>query len=512
MFTKRFFLSFFLLFSYIILNSQDYKGTNPKSKISFDPVRKAQEEITIHHILWTSVCYSAARLTYTVGFTAARYGGRYLLLESPNLGIDLVNGNACSLVSSFTEDGLLELIKTMISTPDKVCESLAQSLIKEGLKDYKISYNISQHYLNTGKLNAPDAIEFLLHRWGPMKLGIARTLYIESKEKYSIDAKMETMITKEVLAKYESVYKQKLDINKNLPILDAAFFIKEIMDILKSKKVGLGNYTPYQNFEKYIETINLQELAELKEIQMNQNSVNLIVTLKTHQDDEETIFIGDNRFDISFKSELRNSEFWTEMFLQFNRKEVDLYDAPHGPGLNQIALWSNLQEVSFNEIISNRLGYLPFKFTGKVISQQENEKTIQITISATNDINKYEINEFIGNYVGMAAGDLVHVFFKGKEGEEQDFTYSDPECIYLIINKDQLAGKPLRVTYVKGSEYNNVINMNIAFKKILNVYNGNESSQDWWNEIKKDSRTEERYQRIANNFVQFLFNNYGNTY
>ena len=258
---------FFIIFCFIqllnTLNAQENSSVHQHwTKEYSDPVELTKELIRKTDVFWTPLGKTTLVLTYKVGFTTARFGGRYILLESPNIVIDLAKGGIYEAIGSIAYDGMLDIIKRSIKSPDKLCESIAWSLIKQGLDEYEISYSIARKYIETRELNITEAMDFLKNRWGVFKLGIARQLYLDSQKNYSIDEQLAERAIKEVLDKFEDVYKSRLDMNDNLPLMDAAFFIKDLFDIIEQKKIGLANYEPYLKFNERIEELNRIRIEE----------------------------------------------------------------------------------------------------------------------------------------------------------------------------------------------------------------------------------------------------------
>jgi hypothetical protein len=102
--------------------------------------------------------------------------------------------------------------------------------------------------------------------WNSLKCAVARTLYIESQEEYNIDELIAGKAVDEILGQLEPVIKAKLDINNQLPLIDAAKFIHDIFEILESKKVGLAVYPPYIDYMKNITELNNLWLNTLERI------------------------------------------------------------------------------------------------------------------------------------------------------------------------------------------------------------------------------------------------------
>jgi hypothetical protein len=257
-----------VLFSPIICNAQSInKSQELNWMMEFsEPIPLAKEFIARTKIFWEPLGKTMVDLTYKVGFTTARMGGRYLLLESPSLAIEMVNKGAYSTISHVAYDEILEIIKVAVKSPDKLCVNIAQSTINEGLKDYHKAYNIAKQYLQTGELTEKNAIIFLTNRWNFLKLGIARKLYLECEQEYDIEKQIAEKSTMILLNHFESVYKAKLDVQRDLPLLDAAFFINDMIKIIKASGVGLGDYPPYLDYIEDITTLNSLKLKELQRL------------------------------------------------------------------------------------------------------------------------------------------------------------------------------------------------------------------------------------------------------
>lgn len=214
---------------------------------------------------WEPATKTMVNLLYSVGFTAARFGGRYIILESPSLAVDMVKGGGYTL-SNIAYDGLLEIVKQAVKSPDKVCIDIAQSTKREGVRSYNIAYEIAQKQKETGRITEEEADLFLRSMWTSLKCAAARTLYIESQEEYSIDELIAEKTVDEILEQLEPLLEAKLEINNQLPLIDAAIFIKDLSDILESKKIGLASYPPYINYVKNITNLNTFWLNEFNKI------------------------------------------------------------------------------------------------------------------------------------------------------------------------------------------------------------------------------------------------------
>ncbi len=239
-----------------------------------DPVVVAQSIISKTPAWWSPLGYLAIKAKYKVGAGAAMYGGSYLLLESPQLVTDLVTGGFYKIGYTITKDAILNMIETSIKSPKVVCKELSSMLIREGLSDYKIAYDIARSSQNMNQMSKEEAIRFLQARWGIYKLTIAEQLYSASvTTNYSISQSLAKKETNQVLEYFSDNYQKSIGIDNALPIIKAASFIKDLTEILESKKTGIMNYPPYIDFINATEKINKRRLAEAATISESEPSI-----------------------------------------------------------------------------------------------------------------------------------------------------------------------------------------------------------------------------------------------
>lgn len=230
-----------------------------------DPVELAKEVMNRTKGFWTPIGYTLTVGVYKIGAPVAMYGGGYILMESPNLAVDLASGGFYKVGSSVGYDFILDVIESSVKTPRKVCKNISQTVIQDGLEDYWVAYGIAKNYRDTKSLSREDAQIFLDHRWGLLKLAIARKLYNESnKKEITIDQSLAQKSVKELLDRFDEGYQKDLGVNKKLPIVKAALFIKDVRDILEAKKVGMMDYPPYLDFTNNMDALNKLRLEEAR--------------------------------------------------------------------------------------------------------------------------------------------------------------------------------------------------------------------------------------------------------
>lgn len=267
---KKFILIFFILFFSFNLNimSQGLEEIDPDNffisgKEAEDPVEYAKKIIKELNLFWQPVTYYSIYGVYEVGAITTMYGGAYIFLESPSLAISLVSGGFIGVGIDISKDFLIEILSNIIKNPKEVCKDLSNQVRKEGLKDYKIAYKIARNYIKTGVLTRDDAIEFLDKRFGIIKLPIAKQLYNDAvSTDYEIDKKLAKKTIEEAIELVEK--EMDLGVADKISISKFAYFIKEILDILKEKNIGLSEYEPYIKFERKMEELNSLRIEEAK--------------------------------------------------------------------------------------------------------------------------------------------------------------------------------------------------------------------------------------------------------
>ncbi len=228
--------------------------------IAQDPATEfAVSEMERLKIYWTRPFYAATEATYRFAVPIAMAGGGYVLLQSPKMVISLVSGGLAGgpigglvkLADGIGTDFILFIIEAIVKTPEQVCRGLIKDTINDGWADYKRAYEIAKRYERTGRLTNAETLEFLRCRFGPDKLSMAKLLRERiSTADYSISRTSAESVTRELWGRYAEAYQGRLGISQKLSLTDAAFFIKDCVEILEARQAGLAIYPPYQRFEQ----------------------------------------------------------------------------------------------------------------------------------------------------------------------------------------------------------------------------------------------------------------------
>ena len=247
-----------------------------------DPVELTKKIINDSYAFWNPLGYWTTVGVYTIGAGGAMYGVGYLLLESPDLAVSLATKGLVGLGEKVAYDALVEIVELSVGTPQKTCKNLSRTVIKQGLEEYEVAYQIARKYVRDRTLSREDALDFLYNRWGVLKLGIAQKLYNDSRNTdYSIDQSVASAVTDELVEHLADNYQGQLGIEDKMPVVTAARFIEDMSDLLERKQIGLGAYPPYVQFVVNLETLNRQRLAEAERFQQTETTTDAPAPIKT---------------------------------------------------------------------------------------------------------------------------------------------------------------------------------------------------------------------------------------
>jgi hypothetical protein len=111
-------------------------------------------------------------------------------------------------------------------------------------------------------------------------------------------------------------------------------------------------------------------LSELENIYTYPVQLSFIKTIRPGINYDTTCYLNENKIEISFKpmEPGNKSKLWTEFFLTFNYSEINVYGfTSHGPGMNQMGLWSENQRIEIPELISKDNIHFPASLKNKCI-------------------------------------------------------------------------------------------------------------------------------------------------
>lgn len=233
------------------------------TKTYSDPTELAEEVIRKSGPFWTPLAHTTVKARSIIGGGIAMYGGAYVLLESPSIAADLVSGGFLKAGASISWDFVLAVIEQGMKTPKVLCRNISRATIRQGLEEYDVAYRIARRYIKTGTMSDRDAKEFLYSRWGIYKLLIGERLWNTSrKADFDISRSIAEKSAKEILSEVGRKYQENLGISKKLPIMQAAFAIKDVSTMMEQKRTGITTFEPYIEFRNQMDYINGLRIAE----------------------------------------------------------------------------------------------------------------------------------------------------------------------------------------------------------------------------------------------------------
>ncbi|MDY0296014.1 MAG: hypothetical protein RB296_01740 [Acidobacteriota bacterium] len=255
-----------------------------------DPVEFAEQEIKRLNVLWTPAFYVTTYGVYKIGGFIALAGGGYLLLESPELAVDLVSGGLTAVAGSLTIDLFLKLIEKIVVSPRQACLQIVRETIDHGWEEYKTAYGIVKNFRSTKKISSAEAFTFLKNRDGAEKMALARVLREQmSTHEERIDQEAAGKIARTLTEKFANEYQHSLGMSKPLPLAEAALFIRDACEILRSSRAGIMDYQPYLDFNVKMAAINSRRIKEARQYYPASEGV-----LEPRKD--ETAFAGEDLF------------------------------------------------------------------------------------------------------------------------------------------------------------------------------------------------------------------------
>lgn len=224
----------------------------------------------------------------------------------------------------------------------------------------------------------------------------------------------------------------------------------------------------------------------------------------------DTIFyMNENKIVISFKyagieDQSAEKQVWSEMNLSINYKNIDLYNAPHGPGQNQVGIWQLNNENDFAEVIKEMNGDIPIKLKTK-LSKINDDKSYNIEVFLELVEKPKEVKEAMASFKEMGAGDLVHVIFKSDDNKEFDFSPTSPEDMFIVASENDIKNQKCKINYVTIRTDIPSIGQTLDLLQITNIRSKNISICDWWQKVSSNEQEKSKYKKMTSDYIQALW-------
>ncbi len=254
--TRTIFFAFsHLILGVLCLSSVTYGADNSID----DPVIVAKKILSDDPIPWSKTEYETILKTVGTQRTLSTIDKNYLLLQSPWLGVEYMQGVFGDGVHSIPVEQLLDLLNLATNSPQQTSRKLAEVTLQHALVEYDKAYTVAEDLKTDTAVNYEDAITFLNSRFGYLKIKTARRLLDESSKADNavIDKKTNRLITD----RFRNIRKQY---SEEIPIASALEEIKTFYTLLEEVVSGLAMVKPYTDFTQTITELNEVQLQERK--------------------------------------------------------------------------------------------------------------------------------------------------------------------------------------------------------------------------------------------------------
>ena len=224
-----------------------------------DPVVVAKKIVSDDPIPWTKTEYEAILLTVGAKRKLTNIDKNYLLLQSPWLGVEYLQGVYGDGVNSIPVEQLLDLLNLATNSPQQTSRKLAEVSLQHALLEYDKAYGVTTALTANSAVNYEDAIAFLNNRFGYLKIKTAKKLLDESSK--ADNAVIDKKTSRRIADHFKNIRKQY---SEEIPIASALQEIKTFYTLLEEVVAGLAMVKPYTNFTQTITELNEVQLQERK--------------------------------------------------------------------------------------------------------------------------------------------------------------------------------------------------------------------------------------------------------
>jgi hypothetical protein len=224
-----------------------------------NPVAIAKKVVSDDPIPWTKTEYEEVLKTVGDKRALSNIDKNYLLLQSPWLGVEYLQGVYGDEVNSIPVEQLLDLLNLATNSPQQTSRKLAEVTLQQALSEYDKAFGVATNLAAKTTVNYEDAIAFLNSRFGYLKIKTAKKLLDESSK--ADNAVIDKKTSRRIADHFKNIRKQYSD---EIPIASALQEIKEFYTLLEEVVSGLAMVKPYTNFTQTITELNEVQLRERK--------------------------------------------------------------------------------------------------------------------------------------------------------------------------------------------------------------------------------------------------------
>ncbi|GGD39936.1 hypothetical protein [Muriicola marianensis] len=227
--------------------------------VTEDPIEVSKKVISDDPTPWNEAEYKSITDELGQPRELDKMERNYLLLQSPWLGTEYLQGVFDEGVNSIPVEQLLDLLNLATNSPVQTSRKLAEISLRQALLEYEEAYEIAANLKSDKSVAYEEGIAFLQNRFGYLKLKTAKKLLEESgkTEKPGIDKK----VSKKVSDRFRSLRRKYSD---QIPLSNALEEVKAFYTLLEEVVSGLAVVKPYTDFTQTITELNEVQLRERK--------------------------------------------------------------------------------------------------------------------------------------------------------------------------------------------------------------------------------------------------------
>ncbi|NER11408.1 hypothetical protein SAMN06265375_103233 [Muriicola jejuensis] len=233
--------------------------TNAALLIREDPIEVSKKVIADDPSPWNEAEYRAIREEIGPIRALGEMEKNYLLLQSPWLGTEYLQGVYEEGVNSIPVEQLLDLLNLATNSPVQTSRKLAEISLQQALLEYEKAFAIAANLKSDSSVAYEDGIVFLQNRFGYLKMQTAKKLLNESGEVKNVG--VDKKISKKITDRFRSLRKKYAD---EIPLSNALEEIKAFYTLLEEVVSGLALVKPYTEFTQTITELNEVQLRERK--------------------------------------------------------------------------------------------------------------------------------------------------------------------------------------------------------------------------------------------------------
>jgi len=224
-----------------------------------DPLMISKKIIADEPVAWSSDEYASVLSAFTTTQGVKDMDRNYLLLQSPWLGSEYLQGVFSDGKNTIPVEQLLDLLNLATNSPQQTSRKLAEVTLQEALSEYKKAYAIAKELKANGPVSYEDAISFLNNRFSYLKIKTATKLLNQSN--LADNAVIDKKTNKRISDHFRSIRKQY---SEEIPITNALKEVETFYTLLEEVVSGLATVKPYTDFTQTITELNEVQIRERK--------------------------------------------------------------------------------------------------------------------------------------------------------------------------------------------------------------------------------------------------------